>query len=113
MEHLPRIHNDDLLSDVGEAPETFTGRFLLMSMCNDISCDRKNEIKKNVWQMPESLKHLQRNLVLDNGHSLVQVLKRIGILRKRSPQGVWDHIADEMLLEFAESGHSISRATTP
>ena len=33
-------------------------------------------IKKNVWQMPESLKYLQRNLVLDNGHLLVQVLKR-------------------------------------
>ena len=32
--------------------------------------------KKNVWQMPESSKYLQRNLVLDNGHFLVQVLKK-------------------------------------
>ena len=47
------------------------------------------------------------------GHLLVQVLKRSGILRKTSPQGVWDHIADELLLEFAESGHPIFRATTP
>ena len=31
--------------------------------------------KKNVWQMPESSKYLQRNLVLDNGHLLIQVLK--------------------------------------
>ena len=31
----------DLLSRSGEAPETFTGRILLMSMFNDISCDRK------------------------------------------------------------------------
>ena len=30
-----------------------------------------------------------------------------------SPQGVWDHIADEMLLEFEESGCPIFRATTP
>ena len=30
-----------------------------------------------------------------------------------SPQGAWDHIADEMLLEFAKSGHPIFRATTP
>ena len=30
-----------------------------------------------------------------------------------SPQGAWDHITDEMLLEFAESGHPIFRATTP
>ena len=32
---------------------------------------------------------------------------------ENSPQGTWDHIAEEMLLEFAESGHPIFRATTP
>ena len=32
---------------------------------------------------------------------------------ENSPQGAWDHIEDEMLLEFAESGHPIFRATTP
>ena len=31
----------DLLSDLGETPETFIGRILFMSMFNDISCDRK------------------------------------------------------------------------
>ena len=31
----------DLLSKLGEAPETFTGRILFMSMFNDISCDGK------------------------------------------------------------------------
>ena len=30
-----------------------------------------------------------------------------------SPQRAWDHIADEMLLEFAKSGHPIFHATTP
>ena len=50
-------------------------------------------IKMNVWQVPESSKHLQRNLVFDNSHLLVQ--------------------ADEMLLGFAESGNPIFRATTP
>ena len=72
--------------------------------------------KKNVWQLPESSKYLQRNLVLDNGHLLlVQILKRSGILVKtiNSPQGVWHHIAEEMLFEFAESGHPTFRATTP
>ena len=62
------------LSDLGEAPETFTGRILFMSMFNDISCDRKGNIEEC----------LQRNLVLDNGHLLVQVLKRSGILVKRT-----------------------------
>ena len=32
----------DLLSSLGETPETSTGRILLMSMFNDISCDRKD-----------------------------------------------------------------------
>ena len=32
----------DLLSRLGETPETFTGRILFMSMFNDISCDKKN-----------------------------------------------------------------------
>ena len=34
-------------------------------------------------------------------------------MEEDSPQGIWDHIADEMLLEFAESGCPIFRATTP
>ena len=32
---------------------------------------------------------------------------------ENSPQGAWDNIAEQMLLEFAESGHPIFRATTP
>ena len=30
-----------------------------------------------------------------------------------SPQGAWDNIAEDMLLEIAESGHPTFRATTP
>ena len=32
---------NDLLSDLGQTPETFTRRILFMSMFNDISCERK------------------------------------------------------------------------
>ena len=32
---------------------------------------------------------------------------------ENSPQGAWDQIAEDMLLQFAESGHPIFRATTP
>ena len=32
---------NDLLSDLGQTPATFTGRIPFMSMFNDISCDRK------------------------------------------------------------------------
>ena len=34
-------------------------------------------------------------------------------MEENSPQGIWDHIADKMLLEFEESGCPIFRATTP
>ena len=34
-------------------------------------------------------------------------------MEENSPQGIWDHIAEKMLLEFAESGYPIFRATTP
>ena len=36
----------DLLSDLGQTPETFTGRILFMSMFNDISCDRKRQQRR-------------------------------------------------------------------
>ena len=38
--------------------------------------------KMNAWQMPESSKYLREDLVLDNGHSLDQYLKRRGILQR-------------------------------
>ena len=104
---------NDLLSDLGEAAETFRGRILFMSMFNDISCDKKGNKE-------ESLANVR----------VVKVLaKRFGIGQwsfigpgsekkwysgeENSPQGAWDHIADKMLLEIAESGHPIFRATTP
>ena len=34
-------------------------------------------------------------------------------MKEDSPQGIWDHIAEKMLVEFAESGCPIVRATTP
>ena len=34
-------------------------------------------------------------------------------MKEDSPKGIWDKIAERMLLEFAESGCPIFRATTP
>ena len=103
----------NLLSRLGETPETSTGRILLMSMFNDISCDKKDNEEE----------------CLANARVVSILAKRFGIgqwsfigpfsekkwssMEENSPQGIWDHIADEMLLEFVESGHPIFRATTP
>ena len=34
-------------------------------------------------------------------------------MEENSPQGIWDHIAEKMLVEFAESGCPIFRSSTP
>ena len=73
----------------------------------------EKETKMNVWQMPESSKYLRRDLVLDSDHLLDQVLQRNGILRKRIVHKELGTILRKMLLQFAESGHPIFRATTP
>ena len=46
-------------------------------------------MNKNVWQTLDSYLCMQENLVKDNGHLLVLVPKRSGILLKEdSPQGM-------------------------
>ena len=103
----------DPLSRLGETPETFTGRILFMSMFNDISCDNKGNEEE----------------CLANAKVVSILAKKFGIgqwsfigpgsekewysMEENSPQGIWDHIAEKMLLEFAESGCPIFRATTP
>ena len=70
--------------------------------------------EKNASQMPISFLFLQRGLEKDNGHSVVLVLRtKWYSISEDSPQGEWDNMAKRMLLEFAESGHPIFRATSP
>ena len=103
----------DLLSDLGQKPETFTGRILFMSMFNDIFCDRydnKDECLANARVVKVHAKPFgigQWSFIGPGSE------KKWYSGEENSPQGAWDHIADEMLLEFAESGHPIFRATTP
>ena len=103
----------DLLSRLGETPETFTGRILFMSMFNDISCGTKDNERE----------------CLANAKIVSIFAKKFGIgqwsfigpgsekewysMEENSPQGIWDKIAERMLVEFAESGCPIFRATTP
>ena len=70
----------DLLSRLGETPEKFTGRTLFMSMFNDISCDRKGNKEECVAHAKVVSLYARKSVVQDNGHSLVPVPKRNGIL---------------------------------
>ena len=103
----------DLLSDLGEAPKTFTGRILFMSMFNDISCDRKGNKEECVANAKVVTILARRFGIGQSSFVGPGYEKKWSSMEENSPQGIWDHIADEMLLEFAESGHPIFRATTP
>ena len=65
------------------------------------------------WEAENSRTHLLKDLDLVNGLLLVQVPKKKWYRSENSLQEVWDHVAEEMLLLFAESGHPIFRLTTP
>ena len=100
---------NDLLSDLGQTPKTFTGRILFMSMFNDISCDRKgnkDECLANAGVVKVLIWCWTRSFIGPGS-------EKKWYSAENSPQGAWDHIAEEMLLEFAESGHPTFRATTP
>ena len=103
----------DLLSKLGETPETFTGRILFMSMFNDISCDRKGN-KEECVANAKVVTILARKFGIGQWSFIGPSFEnKCSSTEENSPQGAWDHIADGMLLEFAESGHPIFRATTP
>ena len=101
----------DILSDLGQTPETFTGRILFMSMFNDISCDRKGN-KDECLANAEVVKVLARRFGVGQW-SFIGPGSEKWYYPENSPQGAWDNIAEEMLLEFAESGHPTFRSTTP
>ena len=103
---------NDLLSDLGQTPETFTGRILFMSMFNDISCDRKGN-KDECLENAGVVKVLARRFGVGQWSFIGPGSEKKWYSSKNSPQGAWDNIAEKMLLEFAESGHPTFRATTP
>ena len=103
---------NDLLTDKGETPEIFTRRILFMSMFNDISCDRKGN-KEECLANARVVKVLARRFGVGQWSFIGPGSEKKWYSAENSPQGAWDHIADEMLLEFAESGCPILRATTP
>ena len=103
----------DLLSRLGETPETFTRRILSMSMFNDISCDRKSN-KEECLANARVVKVLAKKFGIGQWSFIGPGSeKKWYSAEENSPQGAWDHIADEMQLEFAESGHPVFLATTP
>ena len=87
----------DLLSRLGETPETFTERILFMWMFNDISCDKKDNEE-------ECLENAKVVTILARKFGIGQCSfiapgseKKWYSMEENSPQGFWDHIAEKML----------------
>ena len=102
-----------LLLRLGETPENFKGRIIFMSMFNDISCgskDNKKECESNANLVSLYTKRFPKGQwsFLGPGSE-----KKWSSISEDSPQGEWDNMAEKMMLEFAESGHPIFRATSP
>ena len=102
-----------LLLRLDETPENFTGRIIFMSMFNDISRGSKDNERaclanaKFVSLYAKRFGKGQWSLIGPGSQ------KKWNCISEDSPQGVWDNMAERMLLDFAESGCPIFRATTP
>ena len=102
-----------LLLSLGETPENFTGRIIFMSMFNDISWgsrDNERECLANAEVVSFYAKKFGIGQWSFIGPSSE---KKWYSISEDSPQGEWDTMAEKMMLEFAESGHPIFRATSP
>ena len=102
-----------LLLKLSETPENFTGRIIFMSMFNDISCgssDNEEECMLNAKLVSLYAKRFGKGQWSFIGPASE---KKWYCISEDSPQGEWDNMAERMLLEFAESGCLIFRATTP
>ena len=99
-----------LLYRLGETPENFTGRILFMSMFKDISCGTKDNEKECLANARLVSLHARR--FGKRQWSFIGVGSWYS-MKEDSPQGIWDNLAEKMLIEFAESGCPIFRATTP
>ena len=102
-----------LLLRSGETPENFTGRIIFVSMFNDISCgsrDNEKECESNAQLVSLYAKRFGTGQWSFLGPDSE---KKWYCNSTDSPQGEWDTMAERMMLEFAESGHPIFRATSP
>ena len=103
----------DLLSRLRETPEIFTGRIRFMSMFNDISCGTKDNERECLAKA--TVVSIYAKMFGKGQWSFIgpSSEKKWYSMEEDGPQGTWDHIAEKMLLEFAESTCPIFRATTP
>ena len=95
---------NDLLSDLGQTPETFKGRILFMSMFNDISCERKDN-KDECLANAGVVKVLARRFGIGQWSFIGPGSEKKWYSSEKSPQGAWDY--------FGANVAGICRKRTP
>ena len=122
MEYFPGFNTLQLSEEVkglllrlGETPENFTGRIKIhVDRCSTTFSVDQETIKKNACRMPISFLFFARRFGTGQWSFIGPGSeKKWYSISEDSPQGEWDNMAERMLLEFAESGHSIFPATSP
>ena len=86
---------NDLLSNLGQTPATFTGKILFMSMFNDISGDRKDN-KDECLRNAESVKVFARRFGIGQWSFIGAGSEKKWYSSENSPQGAWDKIAENV-----------------
>ena len=81
-------------------------------MFNDITCDRKDN-KEQCLKNADFVKTFAKRFGIGQWSFIGPGSEKKWYPSENSPHGAWDHVAEDMLLRFAESGHPIFRATTP
>ena len=119
MEYFPGFNTlqlsdevKSLLKRLGETPENFKGRIIYMSMFNDISCGSRDNEEESL--LNAKLVSLYAKRFGKGQWSFVGLgsEKKWYPIKEDSPQGIWDNMAERMLVEFAESGCPIFCATS-
>ena len=84
-----------------------------MSMFNDISCGMKDNEEECLAHAKVVSLYARRFGTGQWSFIGPGSEKKWFSMKEDSPQGIWDNMAEKMLLEVAESGCPIFRATTP
>ena len=104
-----KVH--EFLSGMSTEREDFTGRIMFMSMLNDISSqDNEQECELSAQLVSMYAKRFSpgRWSFLLPGSE-----KKWYSTHEYKPQGERDRVAEQMMMEFSESGHPVFRATIP
>ena len=103
----------EFLSNVSTEPEDFTARIISMSMFTDISW-RSKENERECELSAQLVSMYARRFSTGKWPFFIPGSeKKWYSTHEYKPQGEWNRVAEQIMMEFSESGHPVFRATSP